>query len=121
MLKILADECIHTDLVKALSDNGLDVVTVSQLGLSGKSDEVIFKQAIKSKRILLTFDRGFGDIFRFNISSGQGIVIILPSQMTKEELIALPLAFFKSYQKGKLTGKLVIIGKTRIRISERTA
>jgi len=119
MYKILADECIPLDLVNVLQEAGLDILTVSEIGLSDADDAKIFKTAVSRKRILLTFDRGFGDIFRFDISGSFGIVIILISQMTRKEIVNLPLAFFR-LQKGKsLAGKLVIIGKRKIRISER--
>lgn len=119
MYRILADECIHLDLANVLRQVGLDVLTVDEARLSGASDQAVFRAAVKKKRILLTFDRGFGDIFRFDISSSFGVVIILIGQMTRRETVDLPLAFF-SFQKGRsLAGKLAIIGKRRIRISER--
>ena len=119
MIKILADEGIHADLVSALKKAGLDVVTASEAGLSAKNDEDIFAKANSLKRILLTFDRGFGDIFRFDISGSQGVVILLISQMDKTEIINIPLAFFTTLGKRRLTSQLVIIGKHRIRISRR--
>ena len=68
MLKFFADECINKDIVMALRQQGFDVLTVREAGLTGADDENVLKFASENKRILLTFDRGFGDIFRFNIS-----------------------------------------------------
>ena len=119
MFKILADACIHSDLVGALREAGFDVLAASQVGLSRASDEKVFKSAVVRKRILLTFDRGFGDIFRFDISGSPGVVILLINQMTKEEIINLPLAFFTFWKNRNFRGKLAIIGKRKIRISER--
>ena len=119
MYKILADESIHLDLVNALRKAGLDVLTVAEAKLSGASDKAVFQTAVKRKRILLTFDRGFGDIFRFDISGSSGVVIILISQMTRKEIVNLPLAFFSFQRNRGLIGKLVIIGKRRIRVSQR--
>lgn len=119
MHKILADECIHNDLVTYLKNSGFDVKTVFDLNLSSASDEEVFKKALKEQRALLTFDRGFGDIFRFNIYDSFGVIIVLIAQLTKTELLEIPIAFFKSVTKENLKGKLVIIGKSRVRISER--
>lgn len=119
MIKILADECIHSDLISSLRKANLDVVTATEAGLSAKSDETVFAKAVSSKRILLTFDRGFGDIFRFDISASPGIVILLIGRMDKTEIINIPLAFFTKLGKRQLAGQLVIIGKHRIRISQR--
>lgn len=118
-MKILADECIHSDLIKALKSAGHDIISTGEVGLSSKGDEVIFQNAVKLKRVLLTFDRGFGDIFRFNLSSSSGVIILLISQMTKEEMIGILLSFIVSQRKKNISGKLVIIGKRKIRISER--
>lgn len=117
MLKIFTDECIHTDIILALRESGNDVLTVDEAGLSGSDDEVIFDFARKNKRILLTFDRGFGDIFRFDISGSSGVIIVLISQMLRDEMISIILNFLSMADEGKISGRLVIIGKTKIRIS----
>ena len=119
MLKIFADECITQDIVIALRDQGLDILTAREAGLIGADDDAIFDFALKDKRILLTFDREFGNIFRFSINKSAGVVIILIGQMSKEETINIPLNFFSFAKSRDLKSKLVIIGKTRIRISKR--
>jgi len=119
MYKILADECIHTDLVNALRNAGLDVLTVNEAGLLGVPDKVVFQAGVEKKRIILTFDRGFGDIFRFNIGNSNGVVIVLIKQMSKEEILDISTTFFVSQKDRVLAGKLIIIGKSKIRISSR--
>ena len=74
MYKIFADECIHTDLIEALKINGHLVQTVHDVGLSGATDAEIFNHAVSNSLILLTFDRGFGDIFTYNISKSVGSI-----------------------------------------------
>ena len=117
MSKILADECVHRDLVDSLEDAGHEVTSVYNSGLSGSSDEEIFNYAVKNDLILLTFDRGFGDIFRFDISESPGIVISLINQMSRDEIVSIILAFFSMSR--NLRGKLVIMGKRKIRVIER--
>ncbi|MBU2635103.1 DUF5615 family PIN-like protein [Patescibacteria group bacterium] len=116
MLKILADECIHQDLIEALEKTGFDILTVDKANLKGVSDDFIFDFAVKNKRILLTFDREFGDFFRFNIRNSAGVVIVLISRMQKREIIRNTITFFKNIYKDDLERKLVIIGRTRVRI-----
>lgn len=119
MFKILADECINTDIIIALQEHGFNILAAKVAGLSGKSDEDVFGFAQKSKRILLTFDRGFGDIFRFNIRQSFGVIILLIHNISKAEIVNIPLAFFSMLTKRNLEGKLVIISKRKIRIIER--
>ena len=119
MLKFFADECINIDIVLALRQNSFDVLTVRDAGLVGVDDDAVFNFARDNKRILLTFDRGFGDIFRFDISKSSGVIVILMSQMSRDEIIEITSKFISLIQKQGFNGKLAIIGKTRIRISER--
>ncbi|MCG2695437.1 DUF5615 family PIN-like protein [Candidatus Parcubacteria bacterium] len=120
MLKLFADECVNWDVVFALRQNGFNVLTVQEAGLTGSDDEAILKFACDNKRILLTYDRGFGDIFRFNIFQSNGIVVILVGKIKKNEIINIILSFMSNINRqNDLRGKLVIIGKTKIRIKGR--
>ena len=120
MFKVLADECVHTDVITTIKEHGFDVVSVKEAGLTGCGDEEIFNFAIESKRILLTFDRGFGDIFRFNISKSAGVVIILVGQMNRKEIIKITLGFFLFIVKqADVGGYLAIVGRNKIRIAKR--
>ncbi len=116
MLKFFVDECINIDVVLALRQNSFDVTTVGEVKLTGKPDDTIFEFAKKTKRILLTFDRGFGDIFRFDISHSSGVIVILSGKMKKNEVIKTVLGFIKFISNKNLEGKLVIVGKNKIRI-----
>ena len=116
MLKILADECVHWDLIKALMETGFNILTVNEANLKGTSDDSVFGFAVKTKRILLTFDREFGNFFRFNIKKSAGVVIILIEKMEKKDIIKNTLSFFKNMKQRDLKGKLVIISKTKARI-----
>ena len=86
MIKLFADECINSSLVFALKKSGFDVLTVREAGLSGSSDEIIYNFAQTKQRVLLTFDRGFGDIFRFNIAESHGVIVILANQMERDKI-----------------------------------
>ena len=117
MIKILADECINNDLVLALKTQKYDVVTVHDVKMVGSSDEKVLDKAVELRRVLLTFDRGFGDIFRFDVTKNYGVIILLVNNLNREEIITLPLDFLaKIEEKNNLKGSLIIIGKTKIRV-----
>lgn len=118
MDKIFADECVHQELIESLRQTGFDISSVKEIDLAGVNDDFIFNFAVKKKKILLTFDRGFGDFFRFDIKNSSGVVIVLIGKMEKKEIIRNILLFFKSKIAEELSGKLVIIGKKKIRIKE---
>ena len=103
-----------------MRQSGFDMLTVRDAKLTGSDDETIFKFAYENKRILLTYDRGFGDIFRFNISKSNGIIIVLIGKMKKDKIINIILSFMSTVSKQfDLHGKLIIIGKSKIRITKR--
>jgi hypothetical protein len=52
--KFLADENIHADVIRALREEGRDIVSVSEMGWFGKSDAVLLELAMEQKRIVLT-------------------------------------------------------------------
>lgn len=116
MLKIFADECINTNLILAIKNSGFYVLSTKEAGLTGASDEEVFDFAIEKDLIIFTSDRGFGDIFRFNIGNSCGVVIVLIDQMTQEEIINVTVGFFNFIKESGIEGKLAIIGKNKIRI-----
>lgn len=124
MLRLLADECVHDDMVSALRQSGLEVRTVRQASLTGADDEAIFVYAVVNDLVLFTFDRGFGDIFRFPIAKSPGVIIVLVNQMSLKEATQVLLGFAGHVVKQMeadvldmgLKGKLAIIGKNKIRI-----
>ena len=52
MIKILADENVHSDIVRGLRNAGYDLLYVAEIGLAGSSDERVLEYAIKHDRIL---------------------------------------------------------------------
>ena len=119
MLKIFADECIPVDIINTLREYGFDVITAFDEKLNGKTDEEIFKFVLKSKRVFITLDRGFGDIFRFDISKSFGVIIVLIKYMDKNQMKKVITSFLCQCKENDLNGRLIIIAKKRIRIIER--
>ena len=124
MFKLLADECVHADMVLALRQSGFEVRTVRQASLAGTDDEAVFAYATVNDLVLFTFDRGFGDIFRFSIAKSPGVIIILIGKMTMNEAVDTLIPFIRHVINQMeadildmgLKGKLAIIGKDKIRI-----
>ncbi|MCL4476934.1 MAG: DUF5615 family PIN-like protein [Nitrospirae bacterium] len=77
MVKILADENVHSDIVQGLRDEGYGVFYVPEIGLAGSSDEKILAYAIKHNLILLSGDKDFGGLIEFGALWGSGKVILL--------------------------------------------
>ena len=75
-LKLLANENIPLDSVRNLRNGGHDVVSISERS-PGISDEDVIQVARMESRIVLTFDRDYGDlVFRRGLPAPAGILYL---------------------------------------------
>ena len=118
-MDILADQCVNKDVIVALKREGFNIITVFDVKLGGADDETIFNYAVNNNRVLLTFDKDFGNILRFNINNSPGVAIIYVENLTKDEIIANALGFFAKFNSSQMKGKLFIIEKSKLRIWRR--
>lgn len=77
MIKILADENVHSDIVRGLRKSGYEVLFVPEIGLTGKDDPTILEYSKKHNLILLSGDKDFGGLIEFGTLWGKGKVILL--------------------------------------------
>lgn len=108
-MKIFADHCVHTDVVLALRKRGYKVERAIEVGLHRSSDEEIFNYAIKTKQILLTFDRDFVNIIRFEIGKTTGIIVVEIENLTRETIIKRTLEAVDRLKKRKKKGTLLLV------------
>lgn len=81
---LLADENIHPDVLRALSDQGRDIRSVLTEGLGGREDSEILRHAGEQGRVVLTHDSDFGTL---SIRSEQpyfGIIYLRPGHIRAE-------------------------------------
>lgn len=115
-MRIFADHCVNTDVVIALRETGFKIERASEKNLAKATDEEIYNYVLKSKQILLTFDKDFGNIVRFNIRHSKGIVIIYVERMNKKQIVDKTVTFFKKIKVSLLKGTLFIVEHDDIRI-----
>jgi predicted nuclease of predicted toxin-antitoxin system len=77
MIRILADENVHSDIVSGLRKAGYEVLFVSEISLAGKDDQTILEYSEKHNLLLLSGDKDFGGLIEFGTLWGQGKVILL--------------------------------------------
>ncbi|MEB3311582.1 MAG: DUF5615 family PIN-like protein [Snowella sp.] len=74
-MRFLANENFPLDAVEALRQNGHDVIWI-RLESPGISDPEVLSRAQAENRILLTFDKDFGELaFRSRLSASVGIIL----------------------------------------------
>jgi predicted nuclease of predicted toxin-antitoxin system len=75
-VKVKLDENIPLSVVGMLVERGHDVDTVVAENLTAAADETIVQAAAAAGRLLLTLDRGVGDLRRHPAGSHGGIVVL---------------------------------------------
>jgi len=115
-MTIFADQCVNRDVIAALRNKGFKVTSTYDTKLIAAADNVIFNYILIHNCILLTFDKDFGNITRFDIKSSAGVVVVYIEDTGKEEIIDCALNFFNNFSPSKIKGRLFIIEKSRIRI-----
>ena len=75
MMRLLADENFPGPAIAALERDGHDLVSVGRVS-PGMADTDIFAWAVRDDRIILTFDKDFGEISRQTRASTRcGIIL----------------------------------------------
>jgi len=109
-MRFLADENFPRPALEALRNAGWEIFSVAE-ECPGISDEEVAALCSESKRVLLTFDKDFGElVFR----RGSGVVLFRLIPETPEEAADVALALVKSLP--DLNGTFCVITRDRIRV-----
>lgn len=89
--------------------------STGKTGLTSEPDETVFHFAQKNEQVLLTFDKDFGDVRKFDPRKSFGIVIVYVENFGRQGLITETKQFFEDKTAGSLQGKGYIIEPGRVR------
>ena len=95
---------------------GHDVETVLDEALGGAGDHAVLAAASREDRLLVTLDRGFGDVRRYPPGSHRGIAIIRVEPQDAPTVTAAVTQFLSNEGLGDLTGCLVVVRGRLIRV-----
>ena len=114
------DEDMPRSTGKILAQHGYEVKDIRDFGLRGSSDEVIFKFAQREKAIILTGDKGFGNIKHIPVGTHYGIVLTrFPNDMPPNEINRHLIEKLGKLTEEDFSGNLIIIDSEKIRIRNR--
>jgi predicted nuclease of predicted toxin-antitoxin system len=75
-VRIKLDENLHLDLAAVFATAGHDVDTVADEGLLGAEDASVLAAGSGEERLIVTLDRGFGDIRAYPPGTHCGVVVL---------------------------------------------
>ena len=95
------------------------VYHTSDVDLSGKADEEVFAWAQRNDALIISFDEDFADGRSFPARDHRGIVRLRVWPTTIEETEQALARLFSEVSTDELTGSLVIVDRSRIRVRSR--
>ena len=114
-MRILADENVPGDAVLALRARGHDVAWVLA-DAPGMSDDRIIARAQAESRVLVTFDKDFGELaFRVRLPASNGIVLFRISASSPLYVAQVAVAALESQE--TWAGYFAVVEDDRIRMT----
>jgi len=113
-MRFLADENFPRPALLALRKAGWDVFSIAE-ECPGVPDEEVAMLCAEQQRILLTFDKDFGElVFHRGLPAGSGVVLFRITPESPERAAEVALALVQSQP--DLAGSFCVVTRDRIRI-----
>ncbi len=88
MARFLANENAPREAVVAARTAGFDVGWMVELQ-PGANDEMVLRLAQQDHRVLITFDKDFGElVFRRGLAGSRGVIILLRPRLRSPEFVS---------------------------------
>jgi predicted nuclease of predicted toxin-antitoxin system len=115
VLKLLANENFPGDAIEALRTRGHDVAWV-RTEAPGISDGDVLALATRDQRILITFDKDFGELaFRQKLNATSGVVLFRIAPTSASHIAAFAVRALES--RTDWAGYFSVVEETRIRMT----
>lgn len=114
-MKFLLDQDVYALTDRFLREQGYDVVTASELGLSRASDSDLLKTAGEQGRIFITRDRDYGNLV-FVHNAGSGVIYLRALPSTISDVHAELKKVLETYEETEMAKSFVVVEKRRHRI-----
>ena len=113
-MRFLADENFPRPALLALRKAGWDVFSIAE-ECPGVPDEDVGALSADQRRVLLTFDKDFGElVFHRGLPAGSGVVLFRITPDSPEEAADVALALVQAQP--DLAGSFCVVTRDRIRI-----
>jgi predicted nuclease of predicted toxin-antitoxin system len=113
-VRILANENFPIEAVEALKEVGYDVVWI-RADAPGSSDEAVLALAQAENRIVLTFDKDFGELaYRSKLPVSTGIILFRISAPSSAHVARVAVAVLQS--RTDWVGNFSVVEDRRIRM-----
>jgi|SRR5215210_6822641 len=115
-MRFKLDENLPTEILADLRAAGHEADSVHDENLDGKPDSSILARVRDEQRILLTLDKGIGDIRSYSPADYPGIVLFRPASTGRGETLVFVQKHLPRLLGLDLAGHLVVVTGKGIRI-----
>jgi len=117
-MRLLADENFPLDAVDALRANGHDVARIRE-DSRGAHDNIILLRAQEESRIVVTFDKDFGELaFRSKLPAQSGVILFRLTPRSSQYIAQAAVQALAS--KDNWVGHFSVVEDNRIRMTSLT-
>ena len=116
-MRVKVDENLPATVASLLRERGFEADTVIEEGLAGSTDEDLLAAVREQDRMIVTLDRGFGDIRRYPPGSHPGIVVLRLADESALATRAAVMQLLDNHDLENLSGTITVVqhGSLRIR------
>lgn len=115
-MRVKLDENIPVSAVAVAQELGHDADTVGGEGLVGSTDPEVLAAATGDGRLLVTLDRGLGDVRAYPPGSHGGIIVLRVQSQDAGSVTAAVRSFLSTDELGDITGCIVVVRGHLVRV-----
>ena len=115
-MKFFANENLFEPIIDYLTGLGSDVLSTRDAGLSGISDNEVYRFACDEERVIITMDKDFSRMFRFPPEKCGGIIVVKVYKRTVDETLEIFKKLYGTVKEEDIRKNLVIITPDGVRI-----
>jgi predicted nuclease of predicted toxin-antitoxin system len=115
-MKFKIDENLPSELKDDLTSAGQNAETVHDEAMTGAVDALLIEAARQEQRVLLTMDKGIADVRAYPPENYAGIVLFRPKSQGRQATLEFVRSHLPSILGSKLSGHLIVISDSGIRI-----
>lgn len=111
--RLYLDQMLRHEVAQVLRDAGHDVIRTSETGQARADDSEVLGKAINENRVLVTFDKHFGDWAVLPLSTHPGVIRLKINPATAANAIQLLIPFLSRHTPNDFINHLVILGRKK--------
>lgn len=115
-MRVKLDENLSNTHAEFLRQKGYTCDRVTDEGLSGEPDDIIWQVCCQEQRFFITLDLDFSDIRRFQPGTHPGILLLRPRNRSRQRVLKLLKQVLSEYSLEVMQGCLVVADERQTRI-----